>query len=181
MRREHWSRRRVLVGSARLAAGVGLAEFPYLRNATAQLPPPEPLKDDRLTFVTTTETSAWQGGKVFKPTFSWDMLNLNVDVAAPDQSIRPIEGFGSCFNELGWSSLQALGEQDRESVLRELFDPTAGARFTYCRMPIGANDFATEAYSYDETDGDFELKHFSIDHDRQTLIPFIHAAQPLPA
>jgi glucosylceramidase len=44
-------------------------------------------------------------------------------------------------------------------------------------MPIGANDFATEAYSYDETDGDFDLNHFSIEHDRQTLVPFIHAAQ----
>jgi glucosylceramidase len=44
-------------------------------------------------------------------------------------------------------------------------------------MPIGANDFANEAYTYDETDGDFDLKHFSIKHDRKTLIPFIHGAQ----
>ena len=43
-------------------------------------------------------------------------------------------------------------------------------------LPIGANDFATEAYSYDETDGDFELKHFSIAHDEKTLVPFIQAA-----
>ncbi len=88
-----------------------------------------------------------------------------------------MEGFGGCFNELGWTSLSALSEQDRQSILHELFDPTEGARFTYCRMPIGANDFATEAYSYDETDGDFDLKHFSIDHDKQTLVPFIQAAQ----
>ncbi|MBZ5651319.1 MAG: hypothetical protein LAO18_12640 [Acidobacteriia bacterium] len=74
-------------------------------------------------------------------------------------------------------SLNALSEPDRESVLHELFDPTAGGRFTYCRMPIGANDFANEAYTYDETDGDFDLKHFSIEHDRKTLIPFIHGAQ----
>jgi glucosylceramidase len=166
-----------MVGSARLATGMGLAGFPCLGKATAQLPPPEPLNDERLTFVTTTETSAWQSGKLFKPTFNWDMLNLNVDVAATDQRARPIEGFGACFNELGWTSLLALSEQDRDSVLRELFHPTAGACFTYCRMPIGANDFATEAYSYDQTDGDFDLKHFSIEHDRQTLIPFIHAAQ----
>jgi glucosylceramidase len=61
--------------------------------------------------------------------------------------------------------------------MHEFFDPSAGARFTYCRMPIGANDFATDAYSYDETDGDFDLKHFSIEHERKTLIPFIQAAQ----
>ncbi len=44
-------------------------------------------------------------------------------------------------------------------------------------MPVGANDFALKAYSYDETKDDFELKHFSIENDRATLIPFIHAAQ----
>jgi glucosylceramidase len=177
MRRKLWNRRQVMVGSARLAAGMALSEFTCLRNAPAQLPPPVPLNDDRLTFVTTTETSAWQSRRVFKPTFSWDLLNLNVDPARTDLASRPIEGFGACFNELGWTSLQTLSEQDRDSVLRELFDPNSGARFTYCRMPIGANDFATEAYSYDETDGDFDLKHFSIEHDRHTLIPFIHAAQ----
>ena len=142
----------------------------------AQLPPPEQLQDSRITFVTTTETNAWQSGVLYKPTFRWDMLNLNVD-PAESRTAQTMEGFGGCFNELGWTSLKQLSEQDRESVLHELFDPVAGARFTYCRMPIGANDFATEAYSYDETDGDFDLKHFSIEHDRQTLIPFIHAAQ----
>jgi len=162
---------------ARIAAGTALSGLVYSSEAAAQLPPPEPLSDDRLTFMTTTEANAWQKGKLFKPTFSWDLLNLNVDPARTDPTGRQMDGFGACFNELGWTSLQALTEQDRESVLHELFDPAAGARFTYCRMPIGANDFATEAYSYDETDGDFDLQHFSIEHDKQTLVPFIHAAQ----
>jgi glucosylceramidase len=120
------------------------------------------------------EAVAAERSGLLQPAFGWDVLNLNIDAAraiAP-----PIEGFGACFNELGWTSLQALSEPDRESVLRELFDPAAGARLTYCRMPIGANDFATEAYSYDETDGDFDLRNFSIEHDRHTLIPFIQAA-----
>src|SRR5437879_884996 len=101
-------------------------------------------------------------------------LNLNVDLSATAQTM---EGFGGCFNELGWTSLSKLSDGDRESVLRELFDPVAGARFSLCRMPIGANDFALKAYSYDETKDDFELKHFSIENDRATLIPFIQAAQ----
>lgn len=174
-----WSRRQAIKGGARMAAGLGILQLTHSRASRAQLPAPELLRDDRLTFVTTTEASAWQTGNVFKPTFSWEMLNLNVDPSQSIQSggtVHPMQGFGGCFNELGWTSLQALSESDRESVLHELFHPTDGARFTYCRMPIGANDFATEAYSYDETDGDFELNHFSIDHDKKTLIPFIHAA-----
>jgi len=177
MNTKQWNRRQILKDSARVAAGVAITGLMGDRSAAAQMPSAQPLKDDRLTFVTTTEANPWQSSPVFKPSFRWDMLNLNVDPASAAQAGRPMEGFGACFNELGWTSLSALGEQDRESVLHELFDPTAGARFSYCRMPIGANDFATEAYSYDETDGDFDLKHFSVDHDKQTLIPFIHAAQ----
>ncbi len=124
--------------------------------------------------VTTTKDAAWQVQPLAKPGWRWDALNLNVDLSATAQTM---EGFGGCFNELGWTSLQKLSEGDRESVMRELFDPSAGARFTLCRMPIGANDFALGPYSYDETKGDFELKHFSIENDRATLIPFIHAAQ----
>lgn len=42
-------------------------------------------------------------------------------------------------------------------------------------MPIGANDFSLDWYSYNETDKDFEMKDFSVSHDEQTLIPFIQA------
>ena len=40
-------------------------------------------------------------------------------------------------------------------------------------MPIGANDFARDWYSYDEVDGDFALEHFSIANDLEILVPFI--------
>jgi len=170
------TRRDLLKGSAYIAAATAIP-FGNSTVASAQMPRPEPLNDARLTLVTTTETSPWQSGQVFKPTFAWDMLNLNVDPAKPQPGHAPMQGFGGCFNDLGWTSLSELTDSDRESVMHELFDPAAGARFTYCRMPVGTNDFATEAYSYDETDGDFDLKHFSIDHDKKTLIPFIKAAQ----
>ena len=160
-------------------AGAGVAIGGH-RGLAAQFPPLQPLQDARLTFVSTTEAKPWQPGVLSKPAFGWNLLNLTIDSGDAERAVkaeRGMEGFGACFNELGWTSLSALSEADRDSVMRELFDPQAGARFTYCRMPIGANDFATEAYSYDEHEGDFELKHFSIEHDRNTLIPFIHAAQ----
>lgn len=171
------NRRRLLRNSASIATGAAVAGLVRGIPMAAQMPRLQPLQDDRIAFVTTTESSAWQSSPVFKAGFGWDMLNFNVDPAQVRPGTRPILGFGACFNELGWTSLGALAEPDRDSILREFFDPNAGARFNYCRMPIGANDFSTEAYSYDETDGDFDLKHFSIDHDKQTLIPFIHAAQ----
>ncbi|MDR0511252.1 MAG: beta-glycosidase [Rikenellaceae bacterium] len=103
-----------------------------------------------------------------------DSADAEVDAANPQQTI---EGFGACFNELGWTSLGALGETDRETIMRELFAPGVGANFTVCRMPVGANDFSRDWYSYNETDGDFAMTNFSIDNDRETLVPFIKNAQ----
>lgn len=94
-----------------------------------------------------------------------------------DQPQQTIAGFGTCFNELGWTSLSLLSAKDRENILRELFAPGVGANFTLCRMPVGANDFSRKWYSYNETEGDFAMKNFSITNDLQTLVPFIKAAQ----
>ena len=177
MSTEFLSRRQMLKSGACVAVGTTIATLVRPVSAAAQQPANEPLHDDRVTLVTTTEKAVWQQGTPLKPTFSWEQLNLNIDPEQIRERAQPVLGFGGCFNELGWRSLQALEKQDQENILHELFDPQAGARFNYCRMPIGANDFSTAAYSYDENDGDFALKNFSIDHDKSTLIPFIHAAQ----
>lgn len=97
-----------------------------------------------------------------------------VDVTKTAQTI---EGFGTCFNELGWTSLSKLSQEARDGIMKEMFSPGVGANFTICRMPLASNDFSLDYYSYDETDGDFEMKDFSIEHDRSTLIPFILAAK----
>jgi glucosylceramidase len=88
---------------------------------------------------------------------------------------QTMDGFGGCFNDLGWQALLTLDEPARAAALKELFDP-GGANFTLGRMPMGANDFALEWYSFDETPGDYEMKDFSIERDREHLIPYIKAA-----
>jgi glucosylceramidase len=97
-----------------------------------------------------------------------------VDTSSPKQRI---EGFGASFNELGWAALTALTHEQRQSVLRALFARDVGTSLSLCRMPIGANDFSHDWYSYDETPGDLALEHFSVEQDDQTLVPFIQAAQ----
>jgi glucosylceramidase len=60
-----------------------------------------------------------------------------------------------------------------------LFDPTAGAAFVYGRVPMGASDYATSWYTLDDTANnaaDPNMTSFSIDRDRQKLIPYIKAA-----
>lgn len=125
-------------------------------------------------FVTTTYDAPWE---------VQDCSALPPEDAEPEflSILSPlagtgIEGFGTCFNELGWASLSLLGEEDRTRILSELFTPGQGANLTMARMPIGANDFSVDYYSYDDTEGDFELRDFSISRDERLLIPFIKAA-----
>lgn len=90
-------------------------------------------------------------------------------------TLQTIQGFGGCFNEQGWASLNTLSREDRDDVFAELFSEN-GMNLTLNRMPIGANDFSLDYYSYNETDGDFEMKNFSVAHDDSTLVPYIKAA-----
>ena len=106
----------------------------------------------RIEWVSSTIEDPWQemevvhSGEVATESFS-------VNVADVKQTI---EGFGTCFNELGWTSLSELSEADRAAILEDLFTPV-GANFTLARMPLGANDFSVDFYSYDQVDGDFAL------------------------
>ena len=125
-------------------------------------------------WVTTTATAPWRTQPAPRATAARGPADVDIDLTHPAQTIT---GFGACFNELGWTALSALPPAGRTAVFRELFAPGVGANFTICRMPVGANDFARDWYSYDETPGDFAMAHFSIANDRATLIPFIKQAQ----
>jgi glucosylceramidase len=128
----------------------------------------------KVEWVSTSQQKQWIKEKDLTSSPEATHADVEVQFNQPQQTI---EGFGTCFNELGWTSLNILHIKDRESIMKELFAPGAGANFTICRMPVGANDFSRKWYSYDETDGDFEMKNFSIANDLETLIPFIKSAQ----
>lgn len=95
----------------------------------------------------------------------------------PEICFQTMMGIGGAFSELGWQALQSLPPQGRDAVLRDLFDPEAGAGLNFCRLPIGSSDFALNGYSCSEVADDYEMRHFSLARDEQFLIPFIHAAR----
>ena len=126
----------------------------------------------KVEWVSTTFENPWQVMEAVEVDAPAE-ASVVVDLQAVNQAV---EGFGTCFNELGWTSLSELSETDRAAILQDLFTP-AGMNLTMARMPVGANDFSVDFYSYDEVPGDMALEHFSIDRDRQRLIPFIRAAK----
>jgi glucosylceramidase len=105
----------------------------------------------------------------------------NADVTVNDASTAQIwEGFGGAFNEMGWNYLSMLSQSDRDNAIQLLYGAD-GARFVFGRIPIGASDYAMDRYTLDETANDTTLAGFSIDRDKQLLIPFVKAAQAVKA
>jgi len=98
-----------------------------------------------------------------------------------DQKFQQILGFGGAFTDAACYELNKLGAKARASVFQELFGARpgtpAGLNLNVCRTCIGASDYSTVAYSYDDGDPDPELKRFSIEHDRQWILPVLRQAR----
>lgn len=125
-------------------------------------------------WMSSTDKHRWQPRTDITVTdFKQDEVN---DVIVTRYREQQMLGFGGCFGELGWDALQVLDAATRQQVMYQLFDCERGLNLTYCRTPIGANDFARDYYSLNDHEGDFEMRHFSIDRDRTGLIPYIKSA-----
>ena len=152
---------RILAGLAIFAIGAG-ASFAQKKPAAS--------------LTVTTEAKAFADAtKTLRPAPAAATADLELD---PATSYQEIKGFGGCFNEKGWTALRVLPD-DGKQVLAALFDPKGLARFNFCRVPVGASDYAESRYSLAETPDDLALKDFSIERDRERLIPYIKAAQRL--
>ena len=104
---------------------------------------------------------------------------LQVD---PDQRFQNVSGFGASITESSATVLFRMNKAERDRIMTELFDPDRGIGLSMLRQPIGASDFATHLYSFDAMprgQTDYELKHFSIDHDRRQILPLLRQARKL--
>lgn len=114
----------------------------------------------------------------------WSTNNrLSKDAADTDSKIligkpigKPLYGWGCCISEICAKAVLELAKDKQNAIFDELFGKEH-CGFDYCRLSIGANDFAESWYSYDETEGDYAMEHFSIDRDRKYILPAIREAQ----
>jgi glucosylceramidase len=89
---------------------------------------------------------------------------------------QTLEGFGGAFTEAAAVTWRQLGAAQREAVLQGYFSPASGHGYSLCRVHMNSCDFALGNYAHVEMPGDTALASFSIERDRQALLPFIQAA-----
>ncbi len=95
------------------------------------------------------------------------------------KTFQEILGFGGAFTEAAAVNMNKMSPDRQAEILKAYFDPREGHGYSLCRTHINSCDFSLGNYAYADVPGDEELRHFSIDHDRQQIIPLIQSAQKI--
>lgn len=117
---------------------------------------------------TTGEPLAWKpAGQV-----SAQAIILN-----PAVTRQEILGFGAAMTDATCYVISQMTQAERDAVLHDVFSPDEMA-MNVCRTCIGASDYSRTLYSFDESETpDPELKKFSIDHDKEYILPVLRESR----
>ena len=123
--------------------------------------------------------------EVYETSSSGNKLTRIVDFSAaenkgsilikPEETFQTITGFGGAFTESSAYLLNNLSKENRKKIIDAYFS-RSGANYSLTRTHMNSCDFSLSNYSYTPVEGDKELEHFSIEEDKDDLIPFIKDA-----
>ena len=102
-------------------------------------------------------------------------IDVRVNIDAKKQIIT---GFGGAFTEASATLLNQLGKENRAKILNAYFSKE-GANYSLTRTHMNSCDFSVSNYSYTPVADDVALEHFSIEEDRNDLIPMIKEAMAI--
>jgi len=95
-----------------------------------------------------------------------------------EKHLQTISGFGGAFTEASAYLLNQLGKENREKILRAYF-AREGANYSLTRTHMNSCDFSLNNYSYTPVENDINLEHFSVEEDKDDLIPMIKEAMAI--
>jgi glucosylceramidase len=113
------------------------------------------------------------------PSISWQTgapAGDNILTLDPSKQFQDILGFGAAFTDAACYTFNRLDASARETLFHELFHPSE-MNLNVCRTCMGASDYSTEVFSYDEGEPDPEMKRFSIAHDQAYVLPMLRQAR----
>ncbi|ARV14425.1 glycoside hydrolase family 30 protein [Polaribacter sp. SA4-12] len=120
------------------------------------------------------ETSA-SGNKLTKITEFTADDNPSIIKLNPSQEFQTITGFGGAFTESSAYLLNKISKKNRDTIIQAYFSEE-GANYSLTRTHMNSCDFSLGQYSYSPVEGDVNLEHFTIQEDKDDLIPMIKDA-----
>ena len=157
-----------------------------LLAAAPVLPPetPEPVEIDgriearEVAVYTTADKTSYRLSPTDTLTFKPMGQPLETQVCVfvdPSKRSQTILGIGGALTDASAETFAKLPPAKQREILDAYFDANKGIGYTIGRTNIHSCDFSSGSYTY-VTEGDKELRSFSIDHDRQFRLPFIKQA-----
>ena len=127
--------------------------------------------------ITVYETSASGHQLTELTSFSKNSPTVSIQINK-EKHLQTISGFGGAFTEASAYLLNQLGEENRTKILRAYF-AREGANYSLTRTHMNSCDFSLNNYSYTPVENDINLEHFSIEEDKDDLIPMIKEAMAI--
>ena len=90
----------------------------------------------------------------------------------PELTYQKLIGFGGAVTEAAGYAFSRLPQDKKDALINEYFSKE-GNNYSLARIPIGSSDFSLKSYAYASKR---DLSDFSIDKDRQYIIPFLKSA-----
>lgn len=100
---------------------------------------------------------------------------MNLVKVYPHKTFQRVAGFGAALTESAAYTFALMPPEVQDRFLGLCFGP-GGNAYTLCRTHIQSCDFSLGSYAYLTDKRDKGLSLFTIEHDRQLLIPFIQCA-----
>lgn len=81
-------------------------------------------------------------------------------------------GFGAAITGSSCYNLSLMESSERHTFLKKIYSEE-GLNLKIGRLTIGSSDYSAEIYTYDDIENDISLEHFSIERDKNYIIPII--------
>ena len=105
-----------------------------------------------------------------------DKANIKSKITIePKNQRQEILGFGGSFTEASSSIYKELDEEKKEEIIESYFGEN-GNKYSMARTHINSCDFSLGNYAHVEDENDLELKTFSLERNKISLIPMINDA-----
>jgi glucosylceramidase len=163
--------------AALLAATSGSAEAQTKKTSAATVKPLS-VEGRKVTVYTTAEKSDHRISQTGTAEFKQMGQPLETQVCVfvdPNRTYQTFLGIGGAITDASAETFAKMPADKQQEILTAYFDPVKGIGYTLARTNIHSCDFSSGSYTY-VTEGDKDLKSFSVEHDRQFRIPFIKKA-----
>ena len=112
----------------------------------------------------------WKESQLGTKKYSENLENKIINIY-PNITYQELIGFGGAFTEAAGFAYSKLSDDKKLQFLDDCFS-SSGLNYSIGRLPIGSCDFSVSSYSYSKKP---DLSDFSIEKDKQYLLPFLQA------